>query len=180
MLQKFKRFSAKKPVEVFLKGNRPEEISGDKVGIILDLDLMDREFSLGDFRKEMAFPYETFYPIVCSEQKPIPEKYSLEEFDAKHLDWNATFEIGSKEQLFQETSFGLLLNYFVEPSPELLILSASVKARLKVGFPLEEKRLNDLEIKVDPKDYKLFALELKKYLAVIDWTLEPQIKKENR
>lgn len=170
MLQQLKRYSAKQKIHFFLAENRqfPEEKS-TKIGIILDLDLVGNNFDLVELRHELDFPYEDFYPIVHSSQKPIPEKYSLEEFDGKNLGWYASFKTGSKEQLFQEMEYDLLLNYFNQPVPELLILSASAKARLKVGFPLDEKRLNDLEIAVDPKNHQLFAKELKKYLAVMKW-----------
>ena len=168
MLQQLKRYSAKKRLGGFLGKNRffPKKKS-TKIGVILDLDLLGNNFDLVELRHKLDFPYADFYPIVHCSQKPIPEKYSLEEFDGKNLGWNANFKTGSKEQLFQEMEYDLLLNYFTNPVPELFILSASAKARLKVGFPLEEKRLNDLEIAVDPKNHQLFVKELKKYLKHI-------------
>ncbi len=168
MLRQLKRYSAKKPLASFLKGNRPIEPNDNKkVGIILDLDIVEQDFDLAELQKELNVPNENFSFIVFTSRKDFPEKYNLNAFHGKRLGWNATFEENSNERAFANTNYDLLLNYFVKPSDELLILSASSKAKLKVGFPLEERRLNDLEIHVDPKDYKLFIAELKKYLAVI-------------
>lgn len=168
MFRNFKRYSAKKSLPIFLQGDRANSIEkSDKIGVLLDLDLMESDFDLATLRKELGVPFEVLNPIVYTKQKRIREKYSLEQFDGNNLGWKATFKKGSKEKKFQETNYALLLNYFVEPSPELMILSASVRAQLKVGFPQEEKHLNDLEFHIDPKDYRLFAKELKKYLAVM-------------
>lgn len=165
MLQHLKRYSAKKQMTSFLERNSSIESGhNQKLGIILDLDLMPVDFDLSEFRKELNVSYENFFPIISSQQKSLPEKYSLNTFNAKRLGWNATFEEGNERE-FANTTFSLLLNYFVNPSPELLILSATTKANLKVGFPLAEKRLNDLEIHANPRDYKLFIAELKKYLS---------------
>ncbi|HET8839167.1 MAG TPA: hypothetical protein VFM82_09285 [Flavobacteriaceae bacterium] len=151
----------------FLERNSSiESGQNQKIGIILDMDLMPADFDLAEFRKELNVSYENFYPIISSTQKNLPEKYSLNAFNAKRLSWKATFEEGNERE-FVNTTFTVLLNYFVNPSPELLILSAATKAKLKVGFPLEEKRLNDIEINADPKDHKLFISELKKYLDMI-------------
>lgn len=166
MLKKIKLQTAKKALNVFLERNRTRSVkSGSKYGIILDLDIMAEKFDLADLRTEMGFSYEACNFMVCSKQKSIPEMYSLNQFDASNLKWNGTFVQESKEKLFQETSYDLLLNYFVNPSPEMLIFSASIEANLKIGFPLAEKRLNDIEINVDPMDYKIFCKELKKYLT---------------
>lgn len=168
MFRNFKRYSAKKPLDVFLQGDRSK--SGkktDKIGIILDLDMMEKNFDLVAFRKELDVPNEVFRPIVYTKQKQVREKCGLEQFNGNNLGWKATFKKGSKEKEFQETDYALLLNYFKDPSPELLIFSASVRAQLKVGFPMAEKRLNNLELYIDPQDYRLFAKELKKYLAVM-------------
>lgn len=166
MLRKIKLYTAKKALNVFLERNRPRLVGKrEKIGIILDLDMMEEGFDCTDLRKEMDFSYNTCSFIVCSKQKFISEKYSLNQFDRNNLGWNGMLKEGSKEKLFQETSYDLLLNYFVNPSMEILIFSASIEANLKVGFPLSEKRLNDLEINVEPLEYEIFSRELKKYLA---------------
>lgn len=168
MFQRLKIYSAKKSVNGFLKGNKTSQAHQvDKMAVILDLDIVSEDFDLTDLREDLGFSYETFDFIICSKQKNSPEKYSLEHFDDNNLGWKAKFIEGSKEKGFQETNYKMLLNYYLAPSPELLVLSASVKANLKVGFPLAEKRLNNLEIDVDPKNHRLFIKELKKYMAMM-------------
>lgn len=170
MLQQLKRYSGQKKLKGFLRERSTNsEKKHQQTGIILDLDLMEKGFEVSTLRKELGFDGENFQFMVCGKSNPVSEKYSLETFDDKNLGWNGVFKTDSKERLFQEMEYKLLLNYFNQPSPELLIFSASVKANLKVGFPMAEKRLNDLEIAVDPKNYRLFATELKKYLTAMKW-----------
>lgn len=168
MLQQLKRFSAKNAMATFLRRNCPKGVNEKKqIGIIFDFDIAASNFDLSEFRKELNVPYEDFFIIVTSKEKHLPEKYSLNLFDGKRLRWNATFEENGNEWNFAQRNYDILVNYFTNPTPEILILSASVKANLKVGFPLEEKRLNDLEINIEPKNHQLFLMELKKYIAVI-------------
>lgn len=170
MLQQLKRYSGQKKLKGFLRERIPNsEKKHQPIGIILDLDLMEKGFEVPILQKELGFDGENFQFMVFGKNNPVSEKYCLETFDAKNLGWNGVFKTDSKERLFQEMEYKLLLNYFNRPSPELLIFSASVKANLKVGFPMDENRLNDLEIAVDPKNYRIFASELKKYLMAIKW-----------
>ena len=152
----------------FLNGNRPKTANKNgKIGVILDLDLVPPDFDLAELRKGLNVDHVDFHSIVFTKKKSLPEKYYLNAFHGKRLGWNAVFEENGNEAVFVQTEYDLLLNYFTEPTPELLILSASVKAKLKVGFPLREKRLNDLELLVEPKNHRLFVSELKKYLTVM-------------
>ena len=50
----------------------------------------------------------------------------------------------------------------------LKLLTARARARIKVGFPSVDAKLNDLIIQTSIKDFDIFKTELKKYLKVLN------------
>ncbi len=73
----------------------------------------------------------------------------------------------SAAQPFLEKKYDLLINYFNQDRQELLFVSSRVKTTLRIGFRLNEKRLNDLEVLVPLDEHELFTQELVKYLKII-------------
>lgn len=169
MFHKLKIYSAKRALRNrmnnwFSTKNSPSE----KIGVLLDYDVIDEGFDIVKFRKDLGFSYENFEFLICAKNKKIADKYSLDQFNGQNLGWKGVFNEGSREKKFQDTKYKMVLNYFVAPPPEMLLLSASLNAKYKVGFPSEYKDLNNVEINVNPKDVFLFTQELKKYLQWIE------------
>ncbi len=73
----------------------------------------------------------------------------------------------SAAQPFLEKKYDLLINYFNQDRPELLLVSSRVKTTLRIGFQLDEKRLNDLDVLVQLDEHELFIQELVKYLKIL-------------
>lgn len=167
MLQKLKIYSAKRALKK--RGAKSFASQGEavKVVMLVDIDSVGEGFDVINFRKELGISYEDFDFLIYSKKKQIDEKYSLDHFGVNNLGWKANFVEGSKERNFQETKYKIIVNYFVSPPPELWVLSASVQADLRIGFPMENGSMNHIEINVDSKDYQLFTQELKKYLGTI-------------
>jgi hypothetical protein len=69
---------------------------------------------------------------------------------------------------FLAKEYDLLINYYKEEDPLLLLLSQKVKAKFKVGFSSVDKRLNHLLINIDLENYKGFTQELFRYLKILN------------
>ncbi|MAN29281.1 MAG: hypothetical protein CMH15_02400 [Mesonia sp.] len=164
MLQKLKINSAKKVVEEKLLSRRPKAIKTmQNIGVIIDAEVL-QNLQLEDLKKAFqSFSGSVSY-IILSEKEIEGEKVVKK----KDLAWKASFKPETAANEFQQQEFDLLINYFKEVKPELFILSGSTSAKLKTGFSLEEKQLNDLEINVKPEEVSLFTSEVKKYLSIIN------------
>jgi hypothetical protein len=69
---------------------------------------------------------------------------------------------------FIEEEFDLLINYFAEEKPFLMLLSHRSKAKFKVGFSAVDNRLNHLLINIKQENYKGFTSELFRYLKILN------------
>ena len=88
-------------------------------------------------------------------------------FNPKDFGWKG--KINNVDlQSFIDTKFDVLISYYTKESLELKLITAASKANFKVGLTQEDKRMFDLMIDVKTKDIKLFKIELKKYLTVLN------------
>ncbi len=164
MLQKFKINSAKKVIEEKLLSRRPKAIQKmQKVGVIVDAELL-QNLELKRLKNAIQSLSDSVTFIILSETEIEGEQV----FKRKDLAWKASFKPETAANEFQQQEFDLLINYFKEVKPALFVLSGSTSAKLKTGFSLEDKQMNDLEINVKPEEVSLFTSEVKKYLAIIN------------
>lgn len=164
MLQKLKINSAKKVIEEKLLSRRPKAVKNlQKVGVIIDADLL-QNIKLKTIKKAFQSFSGSVTFIILSETEIEGEQF----FKRKDLAWKASFKPETAANKFQQQEFDLLINYFQEVKPALLVLSGSTSAKLKAGFSIEEKQMNDLEINVKPEEVDIFTSELKKYLSIIN------------
>ena len=168
MQNPLKKYYAQKLVQQGLANHRPSSVKElTKVGVILTKkELAFLEHSA--FAKVLDLKKEQLFFMVFSTSKEVSENPQISFFYKNELTWKGTFKKESEVHLFQQKKYDLLINYVDEVNLELLLLSASVQANLKVGFPLEENSLNDLDIKENLENSKQFLNELKKYLSVIN------------
>ncbi|AWM14531.1 hypothetical protein DI487_12130 [Flavobacterium sediminis] len=68
---------------------------------------------------------------------------------------------------FLATPFDVLVNYFDENKPELLWATTSSKAKFRVGLDSVDYRANNVIVKTDMQETKLFTNELFKYLRIL-------------
>lgn len=88
-------------------------------------------------------------------------------YNPKDFGWNAVIKNQELKE-FIEADFDLLINYYTKENTELKLITAASKAKLKVGILQTDERLNDLIIKTDIKDIKIFTNELIKYLKILN------------
>ena len=84
----------------------------------------------------------------------------------KEINWQGKVRNYHADRL-AEQEFDLLINYFSEPKLPLLLLSSSIKAKLRIGFQGIDLQYNDIVIGCSPAQGELFASEVKKVLSTI-------------
>lgn len=168
MLSKLKQKLTAKIVDELFEAHRPQSVSDlKKVAVIVDVSLFGREFQLSEFLKAFDLKEASVYPILFSSEKNTIDK-EAKVFSKKDVSWLGKLKAETDAEEFIQQEYDVLINYFQQESHELFLLSASVKAKLKVGFQMNEKRLNDFELLESPKKTRLFAVEMKKYIPLIN------------
>ncbi|WP_432419523.1 DUF6913 domain-containing protein [Flavobacterium aquiphilum] len=95
------------------------------------------------------------------------EEYLNPTFGFKDLDFKSNFTKESINEFLSE-EFDLLINYYSEENPILLLLTNRTKAKFKAGFSSVDKRLNHFLINIASDDYKGFVNELFRYLKILN------------
>ncbi|REG99695.1 DUF6913 domain-containing protein [Flavobacterium aquicola] len=95
------------------------------------------------------------------------EVFSYSVFSLKDL--NLKCEFTQKEiNDFISDEFDLLINYYAEEKPFLMLLTHNSKAKFKAGFSTVDQRLNHMLINIALDDYKGFVYELFRYLKILN------------
>ncbi|MBW2961193.1 DUF6913 domain-containing protein [Mesonia aestuariivivens] len=164
MFQKLKIKSAKKYIENCVYGHRPKAVNNiEKLGVIVDENILNK-ISFEKLKSSFLQIGEQVEIILFSEK----DSEDLKSFKKRDLGWKGVFKQTTEARRFQQNHFDVLINYFEETKPELILLGASTSANLKVGLAQQDKKLNDLQINVDALEVNLFLKELKKYIAIIN------------
>ncbi len=169
ILKGFKEKSNKKHLNKLLS-ERQVNVTDKKIvslGVVLNLDELD-DFDL--FRK-----FAEFLKIRDNKLKIIAfsedNKHTLTTWDtcfsAKDFGWNGNIN-NPELETFLNTEYDALISYYATDVLELNLITASSKARLKIGIAQSDERLNDLIIKTPLKDFNLFKEETIKYLTILN------------
>jgi len=105
--------------------------------------------------------------IVYRDHVKDKELYSEPTFGLKDLNLKGEFTQQPINDFISE-EFDLLINYYDEENPFLLLLTHNSKAKFKIGFSVVDKRLNHLLINIALEDYKSFAQESFRYLKILN------------
>lgn len=138
----------------------------NKVGVIVDLDnfqnadLFYQLIELLNLRPNAVkiMGYRSFY------DKNSP--YATPVFSDKDLGWGGAIE-NSYALEFLTKEYDLLLNYYIQDTLILKLMTVKTKARIKVGFAELDPNLNDIILQSPMNDFNTFKTELKKYLKVL-------------
>lgn len=95
------------------------------------------------------------------------EVYSHATFGFKDLNLKCEFTPNEINEFISD-EFDLLINYYSEEKPILLLLTNKSNAKFKVGFSTVDKRLNHFLINISREDYKGFTHELFRYLKILN------------
>jgi len=105
--------------------------------------------------------------IVYRDDVKSKEVYLEPTFGFKDLNLKSEF---TKQPIkdFLAEEFDLLISYFEEEKPSLMLLAHRSKAKFKVGFSAVDNRLNHLLINIRKENYKGFISELFRYLKILN------------
>lgn len=168
-LKYIKNFLLKKALKKSLHNVKDESLNSPitNVGLIVDES---------DFLETAALKKEIISNgILDSNIKVIAfrdvlkskEVYLEPTFGLKDLNFKSEFTQQSIN-VFIEEEFDLLINYYNEEKPFLLLLTNKSKAKFKVGFSSVDKRLNHFLININRENYKGFTSELFRYLKILN------------
>lgn len=139
----------------------------DSIGVLLHF----KEFSdfelIRAFLKSLNFRDEQLKVVAYTEKRLGETNLWNTHFCAKDLSWGG--KINNIElETFVNTEFDMLISYYKDDITQLNAITAMSKANFKVGLSGIDNRLYDLIIDVLPQDFKLFGIELVKYLTVLN------------
>ena len=164
MFQKLKINSAKKYIENSIYNHRPKSVREiESLGVIVDEQVLS-EIAYQKLEKAFSSVGKQVKIILFSEK----DSENMVSFKRSDLGWKGVFKPETEAGKFQHQHMDVLINYFTSEKPEIMLLAFSTSAKIKVGFSKQDKKLNDLQINVQPSQVDLFVKELKKYLAIIN------------
>jgi hypothetical protein len=105
--------------------------------------------------------------IVYRDNVKGKEIYLQPTFGVKDLNLKCKF-IPNEINEFISEEFDLLVNYYNEEKPFLLLLTNNSKAKFKIGFSTVDARLNHLLINIALENYKGFTKEVFRYLKILN------------
>lgn len=134
------------------------------MGIIVSSSALDRD-KWKDLKNRLKLEKSEVTLIGFGE---AVDKWDFYRFHPDQINWKGEFKENSDASRFAQNLFDLLINYYREPTADLLLLSAVTSARLKIGFHHEQNPVNDLNIMLNPMEIDRFVEEVKKCLAFIN------------
>lgn len=170
MLGTFKRRRLFKKLNQLCEAHQPQGVRElNRIGFIVDLKLLNRPDYKESLMKAFGVKEEETEIIVLPLLKNAKSEPGGDRiFTTKQISVGGNVKAGSDAEDFLSDSFDLLVSYYVHTPPEVLLLSAAAKAKLKVGFAAEENFVNDLSVDINPEDVVEFAKEVKKYLPKLN------------
>jgi hypothetical protein len=168
-LNNIKTFLLKKTFKKQLSNVKDESLncSVRSVGLIVDESYFLKTNALKQEIVLNGISEDNIKTIVYRNVIKKKEEYSQAIFGLKDLNLNCEFTHQEIKDFISE-EFDLLINYYAEESPFLLLLTHNSKAKFKAGFSAVDKRLNHLLINIDLEDYKGFTRELFRYLKILN------------
>ena len=137
-----------------------------KVGCIVDMDVVKNVDPLLELIKYYSIRPENYIVLGYKRESEETHANGTPFLIDKEINWQGKIRNYHADRL-AEQEYDLLINYFSEPKLPLLLLSSSIKAKLRAGFEGIGLQYNDIVIACSPADEKVFANELKKILENI-------------
>ncbi len=170
ILKVFKEKSNKKYLNKLLI-NRHVNVTNGKVkslGVIVNVD----EFAdLKEFEslKDLSLLKDSKVEVIAYTSKKDTETTTTNAacYNAKDFGYRGVLK---KEALssFVNKPFDVLISYYTQDVLELKLLTASSKAKLKIGLLQADERINDLIIKTPTNKFNIFKDEVFKYLTILN------------
>lgn len=137
-----------------------------KVGCIVDMDVIKDVTPLLGLIKHYEIRPENY--IILGYKRTSEETHAngTPFLIDKEINWQGKIRNYHADRL-AEQEYDLLINYFSEPKLPLLLLSSSIKAKLRIGFQGIDLQYNDIVIGCALTQEDIFVSEVKKVLSTI-------------
>ncbi|MFV9551322.1 DUF6913 domain-containing protein [Algibacter sp. PT7-4] len=168
ILRGFKEKSNKKYLNKLL-ANRVVNVNSSKaisLGVVLNIDEFNEFEAFRDLAEYIKVRPNRLKIIAYSSSKKEGLHSWDECYNPKDFGWKGTIK-NSELQSFLNTEFDVLVSYYEKDVLELKLITAQSRAKFKIGILQSDERLNDLIIKTNLKQFKLFKEEVFKYLTIL-------------
>lgn len=169
MLKNFRRKSLQKRITSYVS---ERDLSGVNskirtLGFIVDEGLFSDFEVLFGYAKTLGLqPKNVKVFSYIESKKKLP---TLRQNQVYNKDFNWKGELQNANAIdFLNQEFSVLVGYYSGTHEFLDLLVAGSKAQFKVGFSQADERLYDLLVGVSEKDPAALAIELKKYLTILN------------
>ena len=167
---KFKIKSGKKFLEEEL--SKPKALSDRQhgvlsIGCIVDLDKFNNAEIFNKLIKEFNLQPNGVHIIGYKKDSGTHSPFGIQICEENDLGWNGNIENSYVSEFFGR-EYDVLINYYTDNKLVLKLLTARTNARIKVGFPSVDTKLNDLIIQTSINKFDIFKTELKKYLKILN------------
>ena len=137
------------------------------VGCIVDIDKFPNPESFNKLITDFSLQPNGVKIIGYKKDDGAHSPFGIQYCTDKDLGWNGTIENGFVSE-FVDREYDVLINYYTDDKLVLKLLTARTNARIKVGFPSVDKKLNDLIFDTPIANFDVFKTELRKYLKVLN------------
>lgn len=137
------------------------------IGVVVDEKyFLEKERLIAEIEKN-GFEKETITVLVFKDK--VRSKEMIKEPFYSYKDISISGKVSKQEVIdFIDTPFDLLISYYDEARPSLLMISKKSNAKFKVGFTAIDKRINHFMIAEQLENYNGFVSELFKYLKILN------------
>ena len=137
-----------------------------KVGCIVDMDAVNEVNPLLELMKHYSIRPENYIVLGYKRSSEETHTNGVPFLVDKEINWQGKVRNYHADRL-AEQEYDLLINYFNEPKLPLLLLSSSIKAKLRIGFQGIDMQYNDITIACPLTEERVFTEEVKKVLGTI-------------
>ncbi|WP_179345300.1 DUF6913 domain-containing protein [Winogradskyella ursingii] len=169
ILKAFKEKSNQKYINKLLSG-RSTSVNNGKVktiAVLLNAEEFENFETFKVFFKELGLNSPKHKILAYS----VEDNQDRSKWDAycgpKDFGWKGKIN-HIDLQTFIDEEYDVLISYYKKDVLHLNLITALSKANFKVGISMEDERMYDLIIDVEPKEIEIFKTEFKKYLNILN------------
>lgn len=137
-----------------------------KIGCVVDLEEITDVRFLEKLIQSYNVRTDSYIILGYKEQSTDTHIDGTPVFTWKDIDYSGRIRNYHSDRL-SELEYDILINYFDIPKLPLLLLSSSIKAKLRIGFQGIEETYNDIIIGCKPSEKGIFIEEIKKIIHTI-------------
>ena len=168
-LDKIKRFVLNRTLKKNLYNVKDESLNSPlvRVGLIVDESNFAETAALKQEVISNGISENNIKVIAFRNDVKSNKVYLEPTFGLTDLNFKSEFTQQAINEFLSE-EFDLLISYYDEENPFLMLLTHRSKAKFKVGFSAVDNRLNHFLLNIGLEDYKVFTSELFRYLKILN------------